>query len=193
VVDAKDRLMLCSVRERSEPTEVAREEGERSIMKPIAYVAFLNDFYRSQGFPEYRWTINETAPLTRLRKPLDRCRVAMLTSGGVSRRDAKPFDAQARNDLRVDSIERDTPAEFFAIHDDYYNHADADRDINCLFPIERLRELATEGVIGEIAPHHYSGFMGRIYTRTAVLNEASPALARRLRDEGVDAFVLVPA
>jgi D-proline reductase (dithiol) PrdB len=162
-------------------------------MKPIAYVACLNEFYRSQGFPPYRWTINEAAPLTRLRKPVDRCRVAMLSSGGVSRRDAAPFNPQARNDLRLDSIERDTPPGFFAINDDYYDHGDADRDINCIFPIQRLRELAAEGVIGEVAPRHYSGFMGRIYVRTAVVSEAAPALARSLREEGVDAFVLVPA
>ena len=162
-------------------------------MKPIAYVARLNEFYRSQGFPEYRWTINETAPLTRPRKPLDRCRVAVLTSGGVSRKDAAPFNPQARNDLRVDSIDRDTPPGFFAINDDYYNHGDADRDVNCIFPIERLRELAAECVIGEVAPHHYSGFMGRTYVRTAVVSEAAPALARKLLDDRVDAFVLVPA
>jgi D-proline reductase (dithiol) PrdB len=162
-------------------------------MEPIAYVARLNQFYRGQGFPPYRWTINETAPLTRPRKPLDRCRVAMLTSGGVSRRDSAPFDPQARNDLRVDGIDRDTPPRFCVINDDYYDHGDADRDLNCVFPIERLRELAAEGVIGEVAPHQYSGFMGRIYIRTAVVNEAAPALACRLLAEGVDAFVLVPA
>ena len=162
-------------------------------MEPIAYVARLNEFYRSQGFPAYQWTINESAPLTPIKKPLASCRVAMLTSGGVSPKDALPFNPQARNDLRLDAINRDTSPQFFVISDDYYNHGDADRDINCIFPIERLRELASEGVIGEVGPHHYSGFMGRIYTRSAVVNEAAPALARRLRDERIDAFVLVPA
>lgn len=165
----------------------------RSAMEPIEYVARLNEFYRSQGFAPYKWTVNETAPLAKLAKPLNRCRVAMLTSGGVSRKDAPAFNPQARNDLRLDAIDRDTDAHFFAINDDYYNHADADRDINCIFPIDRLRELAAAGAIGEVAPHHYSGFMGRIYVRTAVVNEAAPALARKLRDESVDAFVLVPA
>lgn len=162
-------------------------------MEPIAYVARLNEFYRSQGFPPYQWTVNEAAPLTPLRKPLNQCRVAMLTSGGVSRKDSPPFNPQARNDLRVDSVARDTSPDFFAINDDYYNHSDAERDINCIFPIERLRELAAEGMIGEAAPHHYSGFMGRTYIRGAVVQQAAPALARKLLDERVDAFVLVPA
>jgi D-proline reductase (dithiol) PrdB len=162
-------------------------------VEPICYVDRLNNFYRSQGFPAYRWTVNSDAPLARLRKPLSRCRVALLTSGGVSRRDARPFNPLARNDLRVDAIAESTPADFFQIHDSYYNHNDADRDINCIFPLDRLRELAADGVIGSVAPHHYSGFMGRIYTRTAVINEAAPALARQLRAEEVDAIVLVPA
>jgi D-proline reductase (dithiol) PrdB len=162
-------------------------------MEPIAYVARLNEFYRSQRFPAYQWTVNESAPLTPLAKPLSECRVAMLTSGGVSRKDTHPFNPQARNDLRLDAVDRDTAADFFVISDDYYNHSDADRDINCIFPIERLRELAAEHAIADVAPHHYSGFMGRTYTRSAVSNEAAPALVRRLRDENVDAFVLVPA
>ncbi len=161
-------------------------------MESIAYVARLNEYYRSQGFPPYKWTVNDTAPLTRLGKPLAQCRVALLTSGGVSRKDAPPFEAMARNNLRLDPVPADTASDYFQIHDDYYNHRDADRDINCIFPIDRLRELASEHLIGSVAPHHYSGFMGRIYIRTAVMTEAAPALARRLKDEQVDAFVMVP-
>ena len=39
-------------------------------MDPIRYVDTLNDHYRSQGNPPYRWSVNETAPLHRLAKPL---------------------------------------------------------------------------------------------------------------------------
>jgi D-proline reductase (dithiol) PrdB len=162
-------------------------------MKPIAYVDRLNEYYRSQGFPAYQWTINQTAPLTPMSKALGECTVAMLTSGGVSRCDTAPFNPMARNDLRLDTIPEGTPPTFFEINDAYYNHSDADRDINCIFPIERLRELATEHAIGAVAEHHYSGFMGRIYTRSAVINEAAPALVKKLRDERVDVFLLVPA
>ncbi len=162
-------------------------------MEPIAYAKRLNDHYRSQGFPPYQWSVYESAPLSALRKPLAQCRIALLTSGGVSHRDAAPFNPQARNDLRVDAIPSTTRPELLVIHDDYYSHRDADRDVNCIFPIDRLRELAAEGVIGAVADNHYSGFMGRIYTRDAVINQAAPALARRLRAEEVDAAVLVPA
>lgn len=162
-------------------------------MEAIRYVERLNSHYRSQGFQPYQWTINHDAPLTPLSRPLNQCRIAMLTSGGVSRCDAQPFNPQARNDLRLDVFESEALPGCLVINDDYYDHRDADRDINCIFPVERLRELSAQGVIGSISPHHYSGFMGRIYTRSTVVDEAAPALARRLREDRVDAAALVPA
>lgn len=162
-------------------------------MEPIRYVERLNNRYRAQGFPPYDWTINTTAPLTPLNKPLSECRISMLTSGGVSRCAAAPWDPSARNDLRLDAIERDAPANDFQVHDDYYDHQDADRDINCVFPISRLRELVGDRVIGSIASRLWSGFMGRIYTRSKVINEAAPALHQELVKDRVDLFVLVPA
>ena len=162
-------------------------------MEPIRYVDRLDAFYKSQGFPSYDWTRNEDAPLTPLGKPLAQCRVSMLTAGGVSRCAAEPWNPNARNDLRLDEITNAAPSGDFQIHDAYYDHSDADRDLNCLFPIDRLRELAAEGVVGEVAPRFWSGFMGRIYKRSAVIGEAAPALAKELEKDHVDLFVLVPA
>lgn len=62
----------------------------------------MNQRYSQQGFPPYQWTVNEGAPLTRMRKPLSECRVSMLTYGGVSQCSMPAWDAFARNDFRVD-------------------------------------------------------------------------------------------
>jgi D-proline reductase (dithiol) PrdB len=159
----------------------------------VRYIDRLNEHYRSEGFPPYSWSKYDDAPWAPLTKPLSECRVSMLTSGGVSCSWQAPFDADARNDLRLLEIPHDAPPDGFVINDSYYDHADADHDINCVFPIERLRELEAEGVIGELAPRLYSGFMGRIYTRSAVLEEAAPAFAARLGEDRVDALILVPA
>ncbi len=162
-------------------------------MEPIRYVDRLNEHYRSQGFPAYKWVVHEEAPLTPLRKPLEECTVSMLTSGGISRSEAEPWNPNARNDFRLDAIEVSAPSDDFQIHDAYYDHRDADKDLNCVFPIDRLREFAQAGVVGGIAPRLWSGFMGRIYKRRAVLEEEAPALARELEKDKVDLFVLVPA
>ena len=65
--------------------------------------------------------------------------------------------------------------------------------MNCVFPIDRLREQAAAGLIGSVAPRLWSGFMGRIYSRSKVVNESAPALFAELVADEVDLFLLVPA
>lgn len=161
-------------------------------MEPVRYVDLLNEKYRRQGFPPYRWTVHDEAPLTPLGKALSDCRVSMLTSGGVSLCSMPSWDPHARNDFRLDTIEAEHVAADFQVHDSYYETASAEEDVNCVFPLERLRELADEGVIGSVA-RHYSGFMGRIYKRSHVVDVAAPELARALAEDQVDLFLLVPS
>ncbi len=162
-------------------------------MKPISYVDELNKHYGSMGFPAYEWTVNETAPLTRLDKPMRDCRVSMLTSGGISHCTMPGFNPDARNDHRLDEVDQETSSSDFQINDSYYNHDDADQDINCVFPIDRLREMAVDGMISSIAPRFWSGFMGRIYNRTKLIQESAPAFIEKLREDAVDILVTAPA
>ncbi len=162
-------------------------------MEAIKYVDTLNNYYTAMGNPPYRWTVNESAPLHRLDKPLQACTVSLLTSGGVSQCAMPAFNPDARNDHRLDAISRHVDATDFQIHDSYYNHSDADRDINCIFPIERLRELAAAGEVGTVSDRLWSGFMGRIYDRSKVLQESAPAFAAALREDNVDLLIAAPS
>ncbi len=161
-------------------------------MEPVRYVDLLNEKYKRQGFPPYRWTLHDAAPFTPLTKPLPECRVAMLTSGGVSLCSQPSWNPNARNDFRLDTIEAERSNADFQVHDSYYETASAEQDINCIFPLERLRELCDEGVVGSVGTH-YSGFMGRIYKRSHVVEVAAPELAQALHDDEVDLFLLVPS
>lgn len=166
------------------------EHGGRA---PIRYVEGLAKHYGAMGHPPYQWTINDSAPWHPLAKPVSACRVTMLTSGGMSLCSMPAFDPMARNDHRLDAIPRDAAAADFQIHDAYYDHGDADTDLNCQFPIDRLRELAAAGEIGSVAPRFWSGFMGRIYNRTKVLEESAPAFVAELEKDEVDLLIAVPA
>ncbi len=162
-------------------------------MEPIKYVDELNNHYRSLGHPVYRWTVNSTAPLHRIDKPLAECTVALLTTGGISQCNMSPFNPNSYNDHRLDAIDKDTADDEFQIHDAYYNHDDADQDINCVFPISRLRELVDAGEVGRAADRHWSGFMGRIYNRTKVIEESAPAFVSKLNEDAVDILLAAPA
>ncbi len=162
-------------------------------MKPIEYVKAINTYYRDLGYPAYDWTINAAPELTPLAKPLSECRVSLLTSGGISHHSREPFNPTAKNDLRVDAVDPQAETTAFAINDAYYDTDDAHKDLNVVFPLARLRELAEEGIIGAVAERLWSGFMGRIYNRTAVIEEAAPALVLELQKDEVDLLILVPA
>ncbi len=162
-------------------------------MEPVRYVELLNQRYQQQGFPPYEWTVNSPAALTELTKPLADCRVSMLTSGGVSHCTMPAWDAYARNDFRLDTVDPAAVGADFEVNDSYYDTADAQADINTVFPIDRLRELEADGTIGSVAPRLWSGFMGRIYKRSHVNEVAAPALAAELFADEVDLVLLVPA
>ena len=104
-----------------------------------------------------------------------------------------PFEPFARNDHRVDPIPSRTSADDFQIHDAYYDHRDAERDINCVFPIDRLREMEASGEIGRVAERHWSGFMGRIYDRTRLIEESAPRFIAKLKEDAVDVLLAAPA
>ena len=161
-------------------------------MSPVKYVEFTRAIFATQGFPPYEWTVNETAPFTPLEKNLEECHVALLSTGGFYIKGKQlPFDPE-KNDLGFREIPKGIDVTELAVSHNYYDHTDADRDVNCVFPIERFRELEEEGYIGKIAPVNYT-IMGRIFRRTALQNQIALEITKRLKQEGVDVLFLVPA
>ncbi|MFH1484991.1 MAG: glycine/sarcosine/betaine reductase selenoprotein B family protein, partial [Chloroflexota bacterium] len=152
-------------------------------MSPINYIEKVKAAYSNQ--PPYRWSSYEDSPWTPLSKPLEKCRVALIGSSGVYVKSQTPFDADSKGDISFREMPKDVPvSELTIVHRDY-DHTDADQDINCIYPIERFRELEKDKVIGELAPINYA-FCGRIFYRTLLLNEMAPDLVQRLKRSKVD-------
>lgn len=134
-------------------------------------------------------------PLTPLRRPLRACRAAIITTGGVHQKADRPFDMI---DPDGDPTFREIPATAHAreltITHDYYDHRDADRDLNLVFPLERFRELVEEGVLGGVVGTHFS-FMGHVDGPLVrrLEEESIPRVLARLGGEQPDFVFLVPA
>lgn len=137
---------------------------------------------------------DETVPWAAVAKPLAASTVALVTTAGVHHRDQPAYDMHDRDgDPSFRELDFERPLASLMITHDYYDHTDADRDLNVVLPVERLRELAAAGEIGGLARLGY-GFMGHITgphletlkRRTAV------AVAERLRKARVDAVLLAP-
>jgi len=162
-------------------------------MTPIDYVASLNEMYQSQGFPPYKWSEFDSSPWCPFERPLAETRVALVSSAGIFRHDQEPFDPWAVNDLSFRQIPVDTQRDQLNLHHNYFDHRDAVMDLNCVFPVERLKELEAAGTIGALVPEAISLGMGRLYKRTALQKETTPKIAEVLQGHGTDAVLLVPA
>ncbi len=137
-------------------------------------------------------------PWTPATKPLAECRVALLSTAGLSMKGDVPFDmdGERRRPTWGDPSWRRVRADATAATIEA-NHLHIDtsyilRDLNVALPLDRLRELASEGIVGGVAQTHYStmGYQGA--DTRALETESAPAIAAAMRDERVDIALLAP-
>lgn len=134
-------------------------------------------------------------PFARLRKPLHQSKVALLTTGGIHLATQAGFDmVNPEGDATYREIPGNVALEQITITHKYYDHTDADADLNVIFPLAHFRDLVAQQVIGAMAARHY-GFMGHIDgAQLPMLNEqTAPEVAAKLRADGVDFAFLTPA
>lgn len=136
----------------------------------------------------------EDIPWTPLEKKLEDCRIALVTTAGVHLKSQVPFDMEGKSgDATFREIAGDCDSDKLMVTHKYYDHSSADRDINVVFPIDRLRTLVERGELGSVAPRHY-GFMGHIVDEKVgeLMELTAPVVAENLLGDGIDAVLLTP-
>jgi D-proline reductase (dithiol) PrdB len=127
--------------------------------------------------------------ITPLGVPLRRARVMLLGSAGVHLREDPPFEPV--NDLSVRRIPAGIdPGRVRPSHPTPMRRPGL-RDVNVVFPYQRLAELASEGVIGGVTELHLS-MLGAIKRLRALADEVGPAIAAQAREQGADLLFVVP-
>jgi D-proline reductase (dithiol) PrdB len=165
-----------------------REAWARWISNNARGTAFGHWASKTIALPQLRKLAVGEVPWTPLRKSLSDSTVALISTGGVHLRSDRPFNLNSDPTFRV--IPKYAQPCDLAISHQAYDRTDALRDINLVFPIERLRELEAERVIGRLAEEHYGfGLMGSAKRLMPALKE----VARRISESGVDLVLLVPA
>jgi len=162
--------------------------------------------WQKRGYAgEGKWQYDQ-GPFTPLQKPISEHKLALLASSGhfVAGDDPKPFGVEnmtqeeaivrindfIKSEPTLSAIPVDTPVEQLRVRHGGYDIRGALADPNVVLPIERLRELASEGAIGELAPNAYS-FVGAT-SQLKLTKEAGPAWVEVLQEQQVDAAVLIP-
>ncbi len=149
---------------------------------------------RAGAVPDFEYVVNDATdiPWAKLDKPLNLCKVAVISTGGFHVKSDPPFDtANPLGDTSYRAIPKGAIRADLTISHTHYDHHYADADLNVAFPLEIFRDLEGRGVIGGLAQTNYS-FMGYIPVADALIKETAPEVAGKLASAGVDAAFLAP-
>ncbi|MDG2312588.1 MAG: glycine/sarcosine/betaine reductase selenoprotein B family protein [Alphaproteobacteria bacterium] len=136
----------------------------------------------NQELPTY-----DTTPWVEVRT-LEDSKIAIISTAGLHRSEDAPFVPGA-GDYRVIPDDEDMSNLMMSHLSTNFDRTGFFQDVNTAFPIDRLHDLNEMGVIGSVASRHYS-FMGA--TPPHMMEPVAKDLAELLKQDGVDAVILVP-
>ncbi len=147
----------------------------------------------NERYPGAMITREDAVPLAQLRVPLGAARLAFVSSAGVQPRGTTPFDVvHPVGDYTFRRVPSDATPDDLEIHQLKYPTDGARRDLNVIFPLERLQELAREGVIGGLTPQFFS-FIGYNMDPERLERTLAEDLADAVQAVGADIALLCPA
>ncbi len=162
----------------------------RSPLPPADYITETRRLYDGLGYEPYRWAERpEPSPWTELAAPLAASRVMLVGSGGVYRHGQVAFHTHDDTSIRLivsDTATSDLRTAHFA-----YDQTDARADPNCVFPLDTLRGLVADGLLGGLTRHAIA-FMGGIYSIRRLEAETAPLIVDQARAQEADLVLLVP-
>ncbi len=164
---------------------------------PIPYMQRTRDYYLALGYGNpYRWAHFIEVPFTPLGTPLDRARVALITTAALFQHDAgdqgpgAPYNARAKF-YQVYSMPSHSEPDLRISHVGYDRAHTSAEDINTYFPLARMKEAVAAGRIGSLTPRVHGAPTNRSHRVT--IETDAPELLRRCREDGADAAVLAPS
>ena len=161
---------------------------------PIPYRQRIRTYYQTLGYgAAYRWAHYSDVPFTHVTKPLDRMRIALVTT-------AAPYKEGAGD--QGPGAPYNSAAKFFNVysgdsakdHDLRVSHIGIDRrhttaqDPNTWFPLPALRAAATNGLIGDVAPRFHGLPTNRSHGTT--LDVDCQELLARVKEDRADAAII---
>ena len=121
--------------------------------------------------------------------PLAQATVAIVTSAALYASDDEGFSAADTGYRMIATDRRDLVLGHWSPN---FDRAAVALDLNVVYPIDRLEELAVRGVIGAVAPRH-GAFAGNQPDDVSTIRlDSGPRAAAELRADGVDVVLLTP-
>jgi D-proline reductase (dithiol) PrdB len=147
----------------------------------------------NERYPGSMITKSSFIPLARLSMPLSQTRLTFVSSAGIQPKGTMPFDVvHPVGDFSFRRVPSVSSVSDLEIHQIKYPTTGALRDLNVIFPIERLQELAAEGVVGALSPSFFS-FIGYQMDPDRFERTLAEELADAVVADGAEAALLCPA
>ena len=160
----------------------------------MASIFNLDNLYRffMRAYPVKSY--GGTSPNTPLHKELNQCRVALITTAGLHLQEQTPYDDRIiGGDCSYREIPNTIETQVLALghRSKAFDSSGTESDINLVLPLDRFRELETEGKIGSLNHRHFS-FMGSITKPKPLIEKTAPEVAQMLETDNVDVAFLTP-
>jgi D-proline reductase (dithiol) PrdB len=146
--------------------------------------ATMREYAATLPVPEFA-----TTAFTPLKKPLSDSRVAIVTSAALHRPDQDSF---SQTDTGFRALDRSDRALVLGHWSPNFDRVGFQLDLNVVYPIDRLEELADAGVIGEVAPRHFAFAGNQPDTVSELILDTGPSCAVELTADQVDVVLLTP-
>lgn len=143
----------------------------------------------------YGWHRIDPVPWAAFDTPLSRCRVGLVVTACMTMPGQPPFEAERPDNdasVRIVPSGTDPAALVNTFPGQAFDHNGLAADANLLVPLDRLRELATAGEIGDVSPRTVS-LCGHLPKPRKLIEETAPWIAQMFVEDAADVVVLVPA
>ncbi len=121
-------------------------------------------------------------------KPLNASKVAIVTTAALHQ-DGAGF-ALGDSDHHYETLSSSAKNLKLGHHSVNFDRGGFAADMNVVFPIDRLQEMASAGIIGAVAKNHYSFAGNQSATVSEIRLDSGPDCAKRMLDEQVDVVLL---
>ena len=129
------------------------------------------------------------SPAFTIPPPLNEARVAVVTTAGLRRTGDPTWNPEDSSFRSFATDERGISLGHLSSNFDRSGFVVGP---NVVYTVDRLKEMAGEGIIGSVASHHLS-CMGAQQEPLATLGlDTGPAAAKQLKDDGVNVVLLTP-
>lgn len=166
------------------------ETSENSTLQPLR--PGLWDIV-NERYPGSMIHNDDYVPMAKLGKPLAECRLGFVSTSGVQLQGSLPFDVvHPIGDYTFRRVPSSTQPEDLEIHQIKYPTSGANQDVNVVYPIQRLQEIASRGVVGGLTENFYS-FIGYNMDPHHLQATLAEDLADAFEEEGADIVLAAPA